>query len=346
MRRNLPAHFYAVAMFTRPTDLPDSVIAEALAVGCGLVVDEVEYAPVGFGSHHWRVGTRNEQWFVTVDDLDARQRQVADSRDVVASRLCAAFGTARALRAHGLEFVVAPQPRPSGTVTYRVSDRYLAAVYEHIDGDTHASGAYESRVDRIAVLDRLVALHASTTAVHDIATLDDFSIPSRDQLAAALADPHSEWGPGPFAGRAKQLLDEHASAVQAAFDRYDDLVVETARTTERFVITHGEPHRANTIDTADGVVLIDWDTALLAPPERDLWMLIDDKLDIAEEYTTRTGVAIDDQAVALYRLWWDLCEIALYIAEFRAPHLDSEDTHTAWDGLCEYLDPQRWRTEE
>lgn len=332
-------------MFTRPTDLPDPVIVEALALGWGLVVDEIEHAPVGFGSHHWRVRAGNGRWFVTVDDLDARQRRITDSRDDVATRLRAAFDTARVLRAGGLEFVVAPEPRATGAVTYRVGDRYLATVFEHLEGVTHASGAYGSNLERLQVLDRLVALHGATTTVRDIAIVDDFTIPGRDHLAAGLAGPRSGWGPGPFADRAEQLLDEHASAVTTALRRYDDLVAEVARTTERFVITHGEPHRANTIDTAGGVVLIDWDTALLAPPERDLWMLIDDRPGIAADYATRTGVAVDDRAVALYRLWWDLCEISLYVAEFSSPHQDSDDTRTAWDGLCEHLDPRRWHAE-
>ncbi|MPZ79263.1 MAG: phosphotransferase [Actinophytocola sp.] len=37
---------------------------------------------------------------------------------------------------------------------------------------------------------------------------------------------------------------------------------------------HGEPHRGNTITTPNGVVLIDWDTTLIAAPERDLWALV------------------------------------------------------------------------
>ena len=108
------------------------------------------------------------------------------------------------------------------------------------------------------------------------------------------------------------------------------------------VITHGEPHRGNTINTADGVVLIDWDTALLAPPERDLWMLVGEDAQTAADYTERTGVVLDDSAMRLYRLWWDLCEISLFTAEFRAPHEDTEDTRVAWAALARFLDPARW----
>ena len=89
-------------------------------------------------------------------------------------------------------------------------------------------------------------------------------------------------------------------------------------------------------------MLIDWDTVLLAPPERDLWALIDEEPQIARDYTRRTGVEVDEAAIELYRLWWDLCGISLYVALFRAQHRDTEDCGVAWDGLQRYLDPQRW----
>ena len=49
--------------------------------------------------------------------------------------------------------------------------------------------------------------------------------------------------------------------------------------------------------------MIDWDTALLAPPERDLWTLIDEEEWIADEYTARTGVIVNPATTQLYRLW-------------------------------------------
>ena len=41
---------------------------------------------------------------------------------------------------------------------------------------------------------------------------------------------------------------------------------------EEWVITHGEPKANNIMITSNGPVMIDWDTARLAPPARDLWM--------------------------------------------------------------------------
>lgn len=163
-------------MFTRPNDLSDPAVADALRTGWGMTVGNIEYAPVGFGSHHWKASANSQRWFVTVDDLDARQRDVLDTRDTTATRLTSAFSSARAPRAGDLGFVIAPQPTGSGDVAHRVNDRYLATLYEHVDGTTYDWGAYDSHADRLEVLDRLAAIHKATATVRGIAPVDNFVI--------------------------------------------------------------------------------------------------------------------------------------------------------------------------
>ncbi len=336
------ARRYRDGVFTRPDDLTDAVIVRCLADGWSVKVSTVEWVPVGFGSHHWQALGDEERWFVSVDDLDARKRDESETRDGAAVRLAAALGVARSLRDAGLGFVVAPLATQAGDIVHPIDDRYVAALYDYVDGEFHLWGAYPTRTDRLAVLDRIVAVHTTPTNRAPMAIRDDLAIPGRDGLDLLLAGDDSPWGPGPYAEPARALLHDHGDALGRVLARYDDLVSEVTRYPERMVITHGEPHRANTINTVDGVALIDWDTALLAPPERDLWALIDEDAQIEAFYTERTGVVLDDAAMRLYRLWWDLCEISLFTAEFRARHTDTEDTRVAWAALERFLDPARW----
>ena len=80
----------------------------------------------------------------------------------------------------------------------------------------------------------------------------------------------------------------------------------------------------------------------MAPPERDLWSLVDDDPAVPELYRALTGRAVDPVASSLYRLRWDLAEVCLYVMQLRAPHERSEDTTEAWHELQGYLDPARW----
>lgn len=70
------------------------------------------------------------------------------------------------------------------------------------------------------------------------------------------------------------VVRQNAAPIRRLLDRYDRLVMQARATLARMVLTHGELHPGHTMLTADGSWLfIGWDTALVAPPERDLWSL-------------------------------------------------------------------------
>ena len=110
------------------------------------------------------------------------------------------------------------------------------------------------------------------------------------------------------------------------------------------VMTHGEPHAGNVLRTAKGFVSINWDTATVAPPERDLWVLAEDDPTLLDAYAERTGVEVDPAALALYRLWFDLAEIGGYLTLFAEPHEETADTAESWTNLVFFLRPRdRWQ---
>jgi hypothetical protein len=84
------------------------------------------------------------------------------------------------------------------------------------------------------------------------------------------------------------------------------------------------------IHATDGWKLIDWDTALVAPPERDLWLLGSDAVDRYESITGRTTRAA---LLELDRLWHDLADIAIAVDTFARPHTDDADATTAFNSL-------------
>lgn len=325
-------------MRTRPPELDDEQVAGALAAGWRLAVDALAYAPVGFGSHHWRVTAGGDRWFATVDDLAAKRWRADEPLSGPRERLAAALTTARLLRDGGLDFVVAPVAAGGGDVLVPLGDRWAMALYPHVDGRPHAWGRYPDRAARLAVVDLVARLHRAPATAWAGARPDGLVLPHRDGLEAALAGAAGPGGPGPYAAPAHDLVARHAGAVRAALARYDRLVALVRARPDRRVLTHGEPHRANTITTPAGPVLIDWETALVAAPERDLWSLAAEDDRTLGDYAERTGTVPDPDALALYRLAWDLSEVAGYRAWFHRPHRDTEDARTAWDGLRGYLE--------
>jgi spectinomycin phosphotransferase/16S rRNA (guanine(1405)-N(7))-methyltransferase len=330
-------------VFTEPDDLPKIAVAGALQNWWGFTAASLTYQPVGFGSHHWLATDRTgRRLFATVDDLAAKRRTAHETTDDVFDGLCDAFGTALALRGEaGLNFVIAPLLTATGRVAARLSERYSIVVHPYVSGaEAGEDGEFTNAGDRLAVVDMLIQIHGAQAGKPRV---DDFVVPHLDTLQAMVRHTSDAWCSGPYAQRAQELLRTHARDLHALIAAYHGLARRVAAQPERMVITHGEPHAGNVIVTADGLVLVDWDTALVAPPERDLWDLGGDDAALLDHYAAATGVEIDDAALALYRLWFDLAEVGGYLSRFQAPHEDTADTRESWKELQHFLRPaERW----
>ena len=156
-------------------------------------------------------------------------------------------------------------------------------------------------------------------------------------LEAAPRDLAQPWEGGPFAEPAREQLSAHADRVIRWLATFDRLGAQIAAAGQDWVITHGEPHACNLIDAGGRLLLIDWDTVALAPPERDLWMLGDSPQDFAQ-YVEAAQSQPDQVGFALYRLAWTLSDLAAFIATLRSSHRRTTDMRLPWNSficLCE-----------
>ena len=336
-------------MFTKPDDLADETIVAALAAGWDFEPVDFVYQTVGFGSHHWRAVPRDgDARFVTVDDLRTNQLSTpVGTTDAAFDRFNHAFRTAWALGEEaGLDFVVAPLVGVDGDVVARLDERYAMVVHPYLRaaraGD---NGEFRSAHDRAAVLEQIVQLHASTEVAAPYAGVEAGFLPGRRQLASALDAVGQAWPTGPYGEPARRLLREHAHGVRALLVHFDRLVLDVCADRRRMVITHGEPHASNVVVDEAGPRLVDWESALIAPPERDLWVLDPGDGSMLAAYTAMTGVALVEARLDFYRLWYDLFEIAGYVELFHDPHTDTADSAESWKNLVEFLQPERrWPT--
>jgi spectinomycin phosphotransferase len=319
-------------MRTRPEDLGEERLLRALGEW-GIDATSLEYAPVGFGDHHWiAVGGTGKRWFVTIADLELKGEH--DSHAALRS-LRGAMDTAAALRDEGrLDFVVAPLRVAGGETVRRLGPRYALSVFPFLDGiPADFERPWTSR-DRGAVLDLLAELHRQAPPA-SVPVLD-LELSMRGLLESAL-DGAIRWAPGPFTEPARTLLSEHAPAILRRVEEFDRLVEDVRRSDSAPVLTHGEPHPGNLLQCEGRRLLVDWDTVGLAPPERDLWSVAQTPEDL-ERYAEAADRTVDASALMLYRLRWDLEEVSLYIDWFRAPHDRSLDTEEAWQGLLESVE--------
>jgi spectinomycin phosphotransferase/16S rRNA (guanine(1405)-N(7))-methyltransferase len=330
-------------MLSPPEGLPESRLIDAIAECWGVTIASIGYRAVGFGSHHWVATDAGEtRWFITVDDLTVKRHAIGEPSGAAFERLRSALASARELERAGNRFVVAPVPALSGEPLVRLGPRFAVAVYPFVDGQSYCWGEALTPELRRELLKLIVALHSTAMPITSSTRIDDFTVPHRDVVELLLSDPRPGWTGGPYGEPTVQLVAKNAQRVRRLLSRYDTLVAAVRRDHKSLVPTHGEPHPGNVMLTATGLRLIDWDTALMAPPERDLWILDPDDGSTYEAYAAATARMVRREAIDLYRVRWDVADLGTFLARFHDPHPGNRDDDQSWRelaALVEQMEP-------
>ena len=318
-------------MQEQPGHIDQREVARTLHGQWGLAPVRLRHLPVGFGDHHWELtDAAGGRWFITVAGLAGGWRGTGAAAGYADRR--AAMETVTALRRAGLEFAVAPVPTAGGQALAPLGDGHAITVFPHIDGVAGEWGEELTAGDRLALVGVLARLHDATAVARRTAPARSPRPASLPVLEAALGELGQPWHGGPYSEPARQLLARHAARLGGALARFDELVRHAARGGPP-VITHGEPHPGNILHSAGRMHLIDWDTVGLALPERDLWMVAGADAGAAGRYAELTGRPVSAAALQLYKMRWSLDDIALAVRDFRAPHVQNEDSVLTWETL-------------
>ena len=222
--------------------------------------------------------------------------------------------------------MVAPIPSRQGDSVRRLDSRYAIALFPFVEGEAGQFGWIVDDDERRDVVEMVAELHRATAAVGPAVRSVGLDLPGRRHLETALLELDEPWSGGPLSEPARQAVRDSASELAELLTLADRLAAEAARHGGEWVVTHGEPHAGNVMRTGDGRVLVDWDTVALAPPERDLWMLVAGGADAADLYARRRERQLDDVALDFFRLAWDLSDLAEYLNVLRSPHQEDDDS--------------------
>lgn len=327
-------------MKTPPGNLETETITAALSAHWNVDAAALTYAPLGFGSHHWIAETTDgETWFVTVDDLFSAYLGENDERSF--ETLATAFQTAAALRDTAkLAFVNAPIADSSGRWLHRLDERYSMAVFPFLDVEPTEFDTFPQESDKNDALRLVGEIHNATAQLSvDRLRTETFLIPKRTEFLQALSSLDVPWNAGPYSELARHLLRDHAITLHQRLARFDRLAADVMADRSGWVVSHGEPHAGNIIRTRSGsMVVVDWAAVAYAPPERDLWMLLDEANPDWSAYTATTNVtSLSDRALTAYRLFWNLSDIAVFVSWCRCPHDRTEEMEMVWAELQAYV---------
>ena len=287
-------------MHDRPTHVLDGTVLSLVRTHLDAGVTTVEHVPVGFGAWHWLAeGPDGPRLFVTLDPPSPRH---------AAGTLEQTYAAAAAL-ARALPFVHAPLRTTSGGFTVPVGGDLLSATRWLPGRRPEAFGPEAAEAVR--------ALHAATPPPH----LRAWQPLVGPDLVERLQDATStQWRAGPFGEEARRAIRGRLAVIEGWLVDYLDLCA--GLDPSAYVATHGEPGVHNEWLTDEGLRLIDWESLLLAPPERDL-------LDV----DAAALVPHDPDRRRLFDLEWRLSEIEAFGTWLRNPHAGNDDDRTALGGL-------------
>ena len=173
------------------------------------------------------------------------------------ARLDRVLPLTRALSERGIS--PAPVEARDGRLFHEWEDRALV-LFEWIEG-VSPDPMRRLDLDTWRRLARTIARVHRITPEIPFSDGDDFDVPSRRDLRDCLD------APGPLGG----LLEPRADEIREVLDLLDDLGARFRSGEPRRVLTHGDLHGGNLVRSEeDELYVLDWDDALLAPPERDL----------------------------------------------------------------------------
>jgi spectinomycin phosphotransferase len=167
--------------------------------------------------------------------------------------------------------------------------------------------------DRAAIIDMLALLHTAIPTGIQVPTRP-LELATRQVIDQALASLGIPWTGGPYAEPGRDLLARYERPLRQASRDSTACSTGSGRPAGPLSSRTASPTPATCCARGPDCAWSTGDMTALARPERDLWWVISGDQDAAR-YSRRTGRTVNQDALALYRLRWDLDDIAGFLSQ-------------------------------
>lgn len=294
-------------MLTKP-DLADDLISACVHDSFGLPVSEVAFLPLG-------ADVNSAVYRVTVEDgtryfLKLRRASIDDLSVAIPALL----------HAQGIRSVMAPIATTAQTLSL---DRhgFQWMLYPFFEG-TNGFAAALSQVQWITLGASLKAIHAAKLPARLLARVprEDYTPRWRALVKLFHAQVAQSTYDDPLAVRLAAFWIAKSDEICAIVERAEQLAQTLANRDGELVLCHADLHAGNVLLGAhDALAIVDWDTLIIAPKERDLMFVgagIGDVWNTAHEeawfYQGYGPATLDPRALAYYRYERIVADIAAY----------------------------------
>ncbi len=316
-------------------DIEDAAIAACLRDQYGLNVAQLEFLPLGADRNTavYRAEADAASYFVKL------RRGAFDELTILVPKLLGDLG---------IEQVIAPLATGSGQLWASLGD-FKLTVAPFVTG----RDAYEvDLTDQqwIGFGQVLKAIHTAImpSAVTDHLPREAFSDQWREQVKRFMSMVATENFADPVAAELAAFLRGQRPVVAQLVERAEALAADLKTRSLPLILCHADLHAGNLlIDDSGRLYVVDWDTLILAPKERDLMFagggLFAGKRSPAEEetlfYRGYGAAKIDAPALVYYRFERIVADIAAYCEQILLTEGESQDRANGLRQLTSQFQP-------
>lgn len=297
-------------MLEKP-DLQDEKIVACVQEAYGLRVRRVEFLPLGadVNTAVYRITTDATPFFLKLRSGDFDETAV----------LLPQF-----LSKQGIRQVIAPLPTKTGEL-WTTLDRFKAVLYPFVAGqDGYELKMQPHHWEAFGTTLKNIHSVALSPSLAQALPRETFTDRWREFVKTALAGLDEAWFDDPVAQETAVLLQTERDVILDLIARAERLAQVTQAQSLEMVVCHADIHAGNILITPDDAFyIVDWDTLVLAPKERDLMYVGAGLLGrwfspLEEEalfYPAYGHTKIDPNLLAYYRYERIVQDIAAYCAE-------------------------------
>lgn len=247
-------------MLEKP-QIQEPEIVKALAAKYGLQGAKIDFLPLGndVNTAAYRVETADKELYLKL------RRGDFNAASVMVPYL---------LKEHGVQQVIAPIATQDEHEWTRLNE-YSLALYPYVHG--HNGFEHPLSDEQWVELGSAVKGLHTLAVLEDIATTiprEDYSSVYRDAVRSLMQHLDSTQYPDQVASAMAEFLQDKIQEITHMLERAEELGAMLQGQQQDLVLCHADLHAGNVlIDRQDRLYIIDWDTLLFAPKERDLMFI-------------------------------------------------------------------------
>ncbi len=316
-------------MLIKP-DLTDEEIIKFLQNTYGLLVTKISFLPLGadLNTAVYQVKANNSYYF-----LKLRRGEFNE----------AALSIPAFLTNLGIKQIIPPLPTKSKLLWTNFAS-FKAILYSYIEGRNAIEKPLSNQqwIELGATMKKIHTTNIPSTITSNLPR-ETFSSKWRETVKKILSRIESETFKDPIARRMALFLQSKSHEILKIVARADTLAQSLQKQCLAYTVCHADIHRWNLlISKEDGLYIVDWDTVISAPKERDLMFIgagigTSEHASFEEEeelfYEGYGKTNINQLAIAYYRYERIIEDIAVYCEQIFLSDEGGEDRSQSFNYL-------------